>query len=145
MRRSSFMAWSIVLFILALMLPATAVGSSQYQEIVLDQSCTQHGGAYGHGSIGLSVKAKEIGASGTNYFVIKSKVQTSTGAGWGTVFAWPDKMSSVFPDDATSHHRVIDRVYDKPTKFAYKLIITVQFWSNTDGLLATRTAKTVCY
>ena len=132
---------------MSLVVPSASATTDPYRAIVLDEACVRpRGGAYGHGYLELVVKAKEIGASGTNYFVIKSKLETSTGAGWGTVMSWPVEYSSTFPDDTSNYYRIVDRRKDlhKSEQYAYRIVIKVQFWSNRAGLLAIRTAKLPC-
>jgi hypothetical protein len=147
LRRLSLL-WVMVLCAAGLALPAVAAAAANpYQVTVLAQACKYHGGAHGAGYVLLNVKAREIGQSGTNYFVVKSEVQASSGLAWGTQVKWPKETSLVFPDDSSNYYHLTDRRYDFPKGFEVgaRIVIRVQFWSNTNGLLATRTVNgTAC-
>lgn len=142
LRRLSLL-WVLVVCAAGLALPAGAMAANPYQVSVRAQACTYHGGAHGAGYLILNVKSREIGVSGTNYFVVKSEVQANSGISWGTQVKWPKEMSTVFPNDSTNYYHLTDRRYDFPKgwEVGARIVMRVQFWSNTNGLLATRTVN----
>jgi hypothetical protein len=121
-RRPLAISSVLVALALALALAGTTVAASPYRVLVLRQACTDSGGAHGRGYVLLRVKVREVGASGTNYFKIKSYRQTSSG---------------------TNYYRVVERRYDYKASdvVSSRIVIKAQFWSNSAGLLATRTVK----
>lgn len=142
LRRLSVL-WVLVVCAAGLALPASALAANPYRAHVLINHCSSTGGAHGRGYIEVEVKAREIGVSGTNYFVVKSRQEWSSGLGWSTRSTWPKEMSLTFPNDATNYYHLTDRRYDftKNDEISNRIVITVQYWSKSSGLLATRTVK----
>jgi hypothetical protein len=122
---------------------AAALPAGQFQTNVLRNLCPETGGMNGHGYLLLRVKVREMGMSGANYFVIKSSMQEPlTGGSWRNVSKWPKETSTNFPDNGTSYYRVVERRYDyTPDDFYYRIQMKVQFWSNSHGLLMTKTVN----
>ncbi len=143
LRRRQIRAAVLASVALALLLPSLAAAASPYQAIVVEQACTTSGGAHGRGYVLLRVKAREVGMSGTNYFVLRSELQWSSGLAYSTRKTYPAVTSSNFPDNGTNYYRILQRRYDfKPSdEVSHRLVITVRFRSNTDGLLATRIVR----
>ena len=141
-RRLSFVV-ALAALAAAFALPLPAMASSPYQVKVLTNACPDTGGAHNLGYLELKVKAREIGQSGVNYFVVKSRQEWSSGVGWSTRFNFPKEKSDVFPNDSSNYYHVTDRRYDykKSDEITNRLVITVEFWSNSHGLLATRTVN----
>ena len=127
----------------ALALPFPTAAANPFQVKVLVNACPDTGGAHNLGYLELKVKAREIGQSGVNYFLVKSRQEWSSGVGWSTRFSFPNEKSMVFPNDASNYYHVTDRRYDyrKSDEIVNRLVITVEFWSNAHGLLATKTVK----
>jgi hypothetical protein len=127
----------------ALALPLPTAAANPYQVQVLVNACPDTGGAHNLGYLELKVKAREVGTSGVNYFLVKSRQQWSSGIGWSTRFKFPNEKSKIFPNDSSNYYHVTDRRYDyKPSdEIINRLQITVEFWSNSHGLLATRTVN----
>ena len=141
-RRLSFIGLLVAIGA-ALALPLPTLAASQYQVIVKVNHCQYSGGAHGHGYVELKVQAREVGVSGTNYFVVLSAHQESSGVSWATQSTWPKETSTNFPNDSTNYYHVTDRRYDftKLDEISNRLVITVKFKSNSLGVLATRTVK----
>ena len=139
-RRLTFVSVLAVLAA-ALALPLPTLAASPYQVKVLINACPDTGGAHNRGYLELKVRAREVGKSGVNYFVVKSRQEWSSGLDWSTRFKFPKERSHVFPNDSTNYYHVTDRRYDykKSDDVLNRLVITVEFWSNRHGLLATRT------
>ena len=127
----------------ALALPLPTAAANPYQVKVLVDACPDTGGAHNRGYLELKVKAREVGISGVNYFVIKSRQEWSSGLGFSTRSRSPRKRQTVFPNDATNYYHVTDRRYDytKNDEIINRLVITVEFWSNSHGKLASKTVK----
>lgn len=128
---------------LALLMPLSTLAATPFQATAIKQACTTSGGAHGGGYVELKVKGREVGLSGTNYMVFKSKLQANSGISWSTQKTFPDDQSNVFPNDSSSYYHVTDRRYDFPRGFGVyaRIVTTVEFWSNSSGLLAKRTVK----
>lgn len=145
MRRRLTMLWTLAVLGLALMLPVTTLGAVAYKATVLWDVCTLSGGANGYGYAEMTVQARENGKSGTNYFVIKTKLQegySSTGP-WYTEYTWQNEYSSWFANTRANHYRDVYRYYDfdsSSTTLWHRLVFKVQFWSDW-GLITTRTVK----
>jgi len=139
-RRLSFIAVLTALGA-ALALPLPTAAANPYQVKVLVNACPDTGGAHNRGYLELKVKAREVGVSGVNYFIIKSRQEWSSGVGWSTRFTFPKEKSMVFPNDASNYYHVTDRRYDytKSDEITNRLVITVEFWSSSRGKLAWQT------
>ncbi len=122
-------------------LPLPAAAANPFQVKVLINACPDTGGAHHVGYLEIKVKAREIGQSGVNYFLVKSRQEWSSGIGWSTRFTFPNEKSMVFPNDSSNYYHVTDRRYDytKNDEITNRLVVTVEFWSNTHGKLASRT------
>ena len=131
---------------LAVMLATGALAASPYQAVVLEDVCTDSGGQHGRGYIKLKVKAREVGASGTNYFKIKSRLEWSSGIAWSTRSTWPVEVSTTFPNNATNYYRNVTRRYDfRPNDdVSHRIWMKVEFWSSTDGLITSKTRVSTC-
>ena len=126
----------------AFAMPGTAAAAaSPYRVAVLVDHCQSTGGAHGRGYVELKTKAREIGKSGTNVFVVLSELQESSGLGFSTQSTWPKETSMTFPNNATNYFHVTDRRYDftKNDELATRLVITVKFRNSAGKTLATRT------
>jgi len=142
MRRLSF--FSVLLALAgAFALPGAAAASSAFQVATKIDHCQFTGGAHGRGYVELKVRAREVGTSGTNYFLVLSQRQESSGLAFGTAATWPKETSSKFPNNSTSYFHVTDRRYDftKNDEVSNRLVITVKFKNNAGDVLATRTVK----
>jgi hypothetical protein len=138
-KRFAFLA-SLAAVAAALALPASVAAADPYQVAVKVDYCQRTGGAHGHGYVELKVKAREVGTSGTNYFVVLSEFQGSSGLGFSTQSTWPKETSNVFPNDATNYFHVSDRRHDftRNEEVVYRIVITVKFKNNAGDVLATR-------
>ena len=122
-------------------LPGTAAAANPYQLAVKIDHCQSTGGAHKRGYVELKVKAREVGKTGTNVFVVLSERQESSGLGFSTQSTWPKETSMRFPDNGTTYFHVTDRRYDftKNDELVTRLVITVKFKNNVGKTLATRT------
>lgn len=122
-------------------LPGTAAAADPYQVAVKIDHCQSTGGAHNRGYVELKVKAREVGKTGTNVFVVLSERQESSGLGFSTQSTWPKETSMRFPDNGTTYFHVTDRRYDftKNDELVTRLVITVKFKNNAGKTLATRT------
>ena len=122
-------------------MPGTVAAASPYQVRVKIDHCQFSGGAHGRGYMELKVRARELGKSGTNFFVVNSEIQASSGVGFSTQSTWPKETSNKFPNDSTNYFHVTDRRYDftKNDEVAFRIVITVKFKNNAGHTLATRT------
>ena len=118
-----------------------AAAASPYRVAVKIDHCQSTGGAHGRGYVELKVKAREVGKTGTNYFLVLSERQESSGLGFSTQSTWPKETSMTFADNATNYFHVTDRRYDftKNDELVTRLVITVKFKNNAGKTLATRT------
>jgi hypothetical protein len=134
---------SLAAVALALLMPASTFAATPFRTSIVSQTCTYHGGAHGRGYVELVVKGKEIGMSGTNYMVFKSKLQASSGLAYSTQFKFKTEISNIFPDDASNYYHVDSHRWDFPRNFEIgaRIVTTIQFWSSNDGLLYSRTIK----
>ena len=117
--------------------------SSNYQASAQQNVCIRHGGAYGHGYVLLRVKALEVGWSETNYFKFKSRTQANLGVGWSTGGQWLVQTSTHFADNALNYSTAVTRRYDFKADdwMGSRIQMKVQFWSNHEGLLKTKTVN----
>lgn len=125
----------------AFLMPGSVSAANPYLVAVKIDHCQSTGGAHGRGYVELKTKAREIGKSGTNVFVVLSERQESSGLGFSTQSSWPKETSMTFPDNATNYFHVTDRRYDftKNDELVTRLVITVKFRNTAGKTLATRT------
>ena len=142
-RRFGFLV-SMVVVLVALMLPVSTVAATPYRVTVLRNTCTLDGGAYGYGKAVLKLFIEERGTSGTNYFKLRTKLQQRSGGEWHTLAQATD-FSESFPNDRDSWNWIVRRAghFDADSQTYYhRLVMRVQFMDmrpGADVVLKTRT------
>lgn len=137
MTRLTTTASTLLALLLALTIPATALGGSPFRYRVLTDKCR---GTDRPVTLTLKVRVKELGVSGANYFRVRTKALEHYGGSWHTVNDWGWEYSTGFPDDADNYYH--DRGHTHELNGAHdaaKLKMRVQVWSNSQGLLDEKT------
>ena len=145
MRRLALSAAAAI--VLATSLSGTATANGSFLFSIDANSCSVTGGQWGDGRLVLKVTVQETGKSGATKLEILSKVQKKHGTTWDQYLgSWPPQWSAPFPDDASSHSLSARRGYDfsgNEIFHQFRIWVQMRVWSNTNGVLAEHTVRSV--
>jgi hypothetical protein len=144
-RRPLRLGFSAAIVALAMLLPTSTLAATQFTYKYLYTDCGSSNDPSAPHQIYLSVKVKEFGKSGANYFRVRTKVRErdTREAPWALVRDWGWEYSNTFANDASNYYHIREHV---GFHYAPRGLMTmrVQVWSSTTGLLSERLLGISC-